>query len=64
MTFEAMLIAAKLGNTKAHSALIELYFPLIAKSSFSNSKYDEDLEQEFIELLMKCVRSFDPDKYL
>ena len=64
MTFKATLIAAKMGNKKAYSELIELYFPLIAKSSFLNERYDEDLEQEFIELLLKCVRIFDPDRYL
>ena len=63
MTFEAALKAAKLGNTKALSFLIELYYPLIAKSSIEDGVFHEDLEQEFLATLLKCVRKFDPKRY-
>ena len=63
MTFEATLVAAKLGNSKALSVLIKQFSPMFVHESFVKGRFDEDLEQEFIEILIKCVKTFDPSIY-
>jgi len=60
MTFENTLEAARTGNADAMSDLIDQYFPLIAKNSVIAGVHDEDLEQELLATLIKCVKSFDP----
>ena len=58
MTFQDILIRAKLGDENAKLMLLEKYKPMLIKGSIINGQFDEDLYQEQCLLLMKCINLF------
>lgn len=58
MTFQDILIRAKLGDENAKLMLLEKYKPMLIKGSIINGQFDEDLYQEQCLLLMKCINQF------
>ena len=59
MTFQDILIRAKLGDETAKLMLLEKYKPMLIKGSIINGRFDEDLYQEQCLVLMKCIEKFD-----
>ena len=59
MTFQDILIRAKLGDETAKLMLLERYKPMLIKGSIINGRFDEDLYQEQCLVLMKCIEKFD-----
>ena len=55
MSFEDMLLRAKLGDEIARGWLLEKYKPLLIKTSIIDKRFDEDLYQELCIILIKCV---------
>ena len=58
MSFEDMLLRAKLGDEIARGWLLEKYKPLLIKTSIIDKRFDEDLYQELCVVLMKCIEHF------
>lgn len=58
MTFEELLYRAKQGDKSAIEQIIELYRPLLIKHSLICGKFDEDLYQELVVELLKCIRYY------
>ena len=58
MTFHDILIRAKAGDHTAIIYLLDLYQPLLLRSSYINGILDEDLFQEQCLTLMKCIEKF------
>ena len=59
MTFQDILIRAKLGDENAKLMLLEKYKPMLIKGSIINGRFDEDLYQEQCFVLMKCIGKFE-----
>ena len=59
MTFQDILIRAKLGDETAKLMLLEKYKPMLIKGSIINGRFDEDLYQEQCLVLMKCIEKFE-----
>ncbi|MDR2696258.1 MAG: helix-turn-helix domain-containing protein [Deltaproteobacteria bacterium] len=57
MTFTEMLIDAKANPANA-GRFIEMYRPMLTKAAIVDGVFDEDLHQELILVLLRCVRSF------
>jgi len=58
MSFAQQLQSAKSADSEAMIALIELYKPLLLNRSQLDGRFDEDLCQTQIIVLMRCVRLF------
>ena len=58
MSFEELLICAKLGDEYAKRALLDMYLPMLVKASLINKRLDEDLYQDLCLTLMKCIEQF------
>lgn len=58
MKFEELMICAKLGDDNAQQKLLEMYRPMLVKSSLINGSFDEDLYQELCVVLMKSIEKF------
>ncbi len=58
MEFEEILIRAKLGEQIAVQQIIETYRPMLIHNSLINGRYDEDLYQELVAEVMKCIFYF------
>ena len=58
MTFQDILIRAKLGDENAKLMLLEKYNPMLIKGSIINGRFDEDLYQEQCLVLMKAINQF------
>lgn len=58
MDFEEILFRAKMGDTLAVEQIIEMYQPLLIKNALVNGVFDEDLYQELLIELLKCIRYF------
>lgn len=58
MNFEELLLQAKAGEEQAAVAMLEMYKPLLIKSSVLGGSFDEDLYQELCIVLLKCIRQF------
>lgn len=56
MTFDDLLSKAKINL--ALNSLIEMYRPLLIKASIIHGHFDEDLYQELIYVLIRCVHTF------
>ena len=60
MSFKELLIRAKAGDNEAKQEMLELYRPLLVKTSLINGCFDEDLYQELCIVFMRCIDRFDP----
>lgn len=58
MTFEELLYRAKQEEKSATEQIIELYRPLLIKHALISGKFDEDLYQELVVELLKCIRYY------
>ena len=56
--FEEILIRAKQGEQTAIQQIIETYRPMLIHNSLINGRYDEDLYQELVAEVMKCIFYF------
>ena len=58
VTFKELLEDAKTNRDSAEK-LIEMYRPMLTKASIlKNGVFDEDLYQENIIILLRCIRTF------
>lgn len=58
MDFRGILFQAKTGDELAIIELLEMYQPLLLKTSIIEGQYDEDLYQELCITLIKCIEKF------
>ena len=58
MSFEDMLLRAKLGDDIARCWFLEKYKPLLIKTAIIDKRFDEDLYQELCVILLRCVEKF------
>ena len=47
-----------MGDTQAMEQIVEMYRPLLVKNALVNGVFDEDLYQELMIELLKCIRYF------
>lgn len=60
MDFEDKLLLAKCGEENAVCEILSMYRPLLMKESIINGVFDEDLYQELIIVLIRCIHGFNP----
>lgn len=58
MTFRDLLLRAKAGDDDAITELLEIYRPLLIRTSFVNGVFNEDLFQEQCITLLRCIALF------
>ena len=58
MNFTQQLQLAKTADTGAMTALVELYKPLLLNRSYLDGRFDEDLHQTQLLVLIRCVKHF------
>ena len=58
MNFEEVLFRAKMGDHVATERILEMFRPLLIKNSLRNGRFDEDLYQELIIEVLKCIQSY------
>ena len=58
MSFKELLIRAKAGDNEAKQEMLELYRPLLVKTSLINGCFDEDLYQELCMHLLIFIQKF------
>lgn len=58
MEFDEILICAKQGDHTAIQQIIETYRPMLVHNSLINGRYDEDLYQELVAEVIKCIFYF------
>lgn len=58
MEFEELLFRAKVKDKQAVKMLIEIYHPLLVKSALVEGVFDEELYQELLMELLRCIRYF------
>ena len=57
MTFSELLTDAR-ENTASQEQILEMYKPLLIKEAILEGVFDEDLYQELIAVLIRCIRTF------
>ena len=63
MNFKELLLQAKEGKEAAVIDLLEMYKPLLVKNAIVNNRFDEDLYQEFVYTMLRCILKFPIEKY-
>lgn len=58
MDFEELLFRAKMADKRATEQIIEMYRPLLIKNALVDGVFDEDLYQELVIELLRCLRYF------
>ena len=58
MRFDELLFRAKAGDMEAKTEIFVKYRPLLIKYSMVNRRFDEDLYQDFCEILIQCIYTF------
>ncbi len=58
MEFEEILYRAKFGDKQAMEQIVEMYRPLLIKNALVGGIFDEDLYQELLTELLKCIRYY------
>ncbi|SDH33405.1 helix-turn-helix domain-containing protein [Marvinbryantia formatexigens] len=59
MEFEELLFRAKADDKQAVEQIIEMYRPLVIKNALVNGVFDEDLYQELMVEVVKCIQYFE-----
>ena len=57
MNFMELLADAKTSHA-SEMQMIEMYKPLLVKEAIHDGVFDEDLYQELVMVLLRCIRSF------
>lgn len=57
MNFKELLENAQINNESVEK-LIEMYRPMLTRTSIIDDVFDEDLYQENIIVMLRCIRSF------
>ena len=57
MRFKDLLLDAQT-NHRSSEKILEMYQPLLIKKSIVNGRFDEDLYQELVIILLRCIRTF------
>lgn len=57
MTFPELLTDAR-ENTASQEQILEMYKPMLIKESIREGVFDEDLYQELVAVLLRCIRTF------
>ncbi|EOS38338.1 hypothetical protein C808_02539 [Lachnospiraceae bacterium M18-1] len=58
MEFEEILYRAKMDDRQAVEQIVEIYRPLLIKNALVSGIFDEDLYQELVIELLKCIRYY------
>ena len=53
-----ILNRAKMNDKQAVEQILRMYHPLLVKNAMVNGKFEEDLYQELIVELLKCIQHF------
>ena len=56
MNFKELLTVAQRGEDLAIKKIVEMYKPLLIKESIIDGIFDEDLHQELIITLLRCIQ--------
>lgn len=56
MNFKELLILAQSGEDLAIKKIVEMYKPLLIKESIVDGIFDEDLHQELMLTLLRCIQ--------
>lgn len=56
MNFKELLILAQSGEDLAIKKIVEMYKPLLIKESIIDGIFDEDLHQELMLTLLRCIQ--------
>lgn len=56
MNFKELLTLAKNGEDLAIKKIVEMYKPLLIKESIVDGIFDEDLYQELMLTLLRCIQ--------
>ena len=59
MPFADLLLQAQANDGSAYEQIVLLYKPLLRKESQLNGRFNEDLYQDQLIVLLRCVRQFD-----
>ena len=59
MQFDDLLRLAQANDGSAYERIAALYEPLLRKESRINERFNEDLYQDQLIVLLRCVRQFD-----
>ncbi len=58
MEFEELLFRAKRGERIAIQQIFEMFYPMMLKNSFVDGIFDEDLYQELLIEILRCIQCF------
>jgi len=58
MNFKELLILAQRGEAFAVNKILDMYKPLLIKESIIDGTFDEDLYQEQMITLLRCIQKF------
>ena len=56
--FSELLRRAKRNDEAAILEIVEMYKPALVKNSIVNSTFDEDLYQQLIVVVLRCIKTF------
>ena len=63
MEFKERLERARNYDKKAMMEIVEMYRPLMVKYAVVGGIFDEDLYQEFVYTMLRCILKFPLEKY-
>lgn len=58
MEFEKILFRAQQGETQFIEQIIEMFRPMLVRNSLVNGWFDEDLYQELVIQMLKCIKLY------
>lgn len=58
MEFEDILFRAQQGDKKAVEKILELFRPMLIRNALIKGIFDEDLYQELVIEVLRCIRHF------
>lgn len=58
MEFEEILFRAKQGEQTALKQILDMYHLMLVRNALINGRFDEDLYQELVLEILKCIQYF------
>ena len=58
MEFEQILFQAKRGEIQAIDQILGMFRPMLIRNAMVNGTFDEDLYQELVMEVLRCIRCF------